>query len=395
MGEPTPMGGEEAGPGVVGCVMAAVELALGLVGGAAGTMRNGTPASRPLPHAAETASSTEPVLATREDISTAYKLLLRRTPDQDALQHYGRRVARGLTLDDLVASVMNSDEFQRRTAPMLGDKTKTGIRQQCLADDVVAVNVGGYVVCVRASDPDIGQAIIATRDYQPHLRRFLTKSVKTGQVVVDVGANVGCLSFEAARQVGPRGLVIAIEPNPDNVPLLYAGILMNRWAHVQIWPCAISDTPGVMSRSEGPSNPDVVPGAPREKAHAHTRLIRLDEALAHLDRVDLIKIDIRGLESRAVRGARGLIEKHRPILLTAFNPRRLHEVEGIAAGAYAEQLLSHYSRLRVLSAVGDDVEFRDANSLMAYWDQRNAELARAAVLPDGVLQFDIIATMDG
>ena len=40
------------------------------------------------------------------------------------------------------------------------------------------------------------------------------------------------------------------------------------------------------------------------------------------------------------------------------------------------------------------MEFRDARSLMAYWDRRNAELTRAGVLSQGMLHFDVIATTD-
>ena len=113
-----------------------------------------------------------------------------------------------------------------------------------------------------------------------------------------------------------------------------------------------------------------------------------------MDRIDLIKIDIEGHEPRAIRGARGLIERHHPTLLTEFNPRCLRDVGGIPAVAYAEQLLSHYSRLRVITAFGDDTQFRSARRLMRYWERRDPELARTPILPQGMLQFDVIATMD-
>jgi FkbM family methyltransferase len=289
---------------------------------------------------------------------------------------------------------MKSDEFRQRIVPLLPGELKALIRRQSLAEEAVTVDLGGYLVCVRASDEDFGQTILATRDYEPHVRRFLVDVLETGHVVVDVGANVGCLCFQAARLVGEQGRVIAIEPNPDNVQLLYAGILMNGAGNVEVWPCAAWDGPGVMSLKGGASNTYLTLAQPLEEGRAYTRLIRLDEALAHLDRIDLIKIDIEGYEPRAIQGARGLIERHCPTLLTEFNPRCLRDVGGAAPIAYAEQLLSHYSRLRVITAFGDDVTVRDAESLMAHWRGRNAELTREGILPDGLLQFDVIATMD-
>jgi len=331
-------------------------------------------------------------LATSEDVAEAYKLLLRRPPDPDGLGVYERWVARGVTVDDLVGSFMNSDEFRRRIVPQLPGELKAMIRQQALADDVVRVDLGGYVVCVRATDSDFGRAIVATRNYEPHVRRFMMDSVKPGQVVIDVGANVGCLAFQAARLVGEWGRVIAVEPNPDNLQLLYAGILLNEWANVQVLPCAAWNASGIMSLKGGASNTYLVLAAPLNEGRAYTQLVRLDEALASLDRVDLVKMDIEGHEPRALQGAHRLIAKHRPTLLSEFNPRCLREVGGVAPIDYAEQLLSYHSRLRVITAYGDDVEFRDAHSLVAYWERRNAELARDAVLPQGMLQFDVVAT---
>ena len=332
-------------------------------------------------------------LATPEDIATAYRMILRRTPDPEGLDHYGRLVAQGLTLEDLIASLMSSDEYRRRIVPNLPSDLRSAIGQRTLAEDAISVDLGDYMVCVRASDRDFGQALVATHDYEPHLRRFLKASVRMGQVVVDVGANVGCLCFQAARLVGEQGRVIAIEPNPDNVQLLFAGIVMNAWANVEVWPCAAWDASGVMSL-KGASNTYLVLAAPLEEGRPYAQLVRLDEALAHVDRIDLIKIDIEGHEPRAIRGARGLIEKHRPTLLTEFNPRCLREVGGVAPRAYAEQLLGHYSRLRVITAFDDDAEFRSADALMRYWEERNRALVRSATLPEGMLQFDIVATMD-
>jgi FkbM family methyltransferase len=336
-----------------------------------------------------------PTLATVEDVVAAYKLLLRRPPDPNGLHLYREWVARGLTLDELIGSFMNSDEFRRRIVPMLPGELTATIRRQGLAEDVVTIDLGGYTVCVRASDADFGRAIVATQDYEPHVRRFLKGLLRAGQVVIDVGANVGCLSFQAAQLVGEQGCVIAVEPNPDNVQLLYAGILLNQWTQVQVLPCAAWDAAGILSLKGGVSNTYLAPAAPLDEGRAHTQLVRLDEALAATERIDLVKIDVEGHEPRAIRGAHALIEKHRPILLTEFNPRCLRAVGGVAPIDYAEQLLSYYSRLRVITAFGDDTEVGNARSLMAYWEGRNAELARNGILPQDMLQFDVIATING
>src|SRR5262249_22347092 len=222
--------------------------------------------------------------------------------------------------------------------------------------------------------------------------RFLTSHLRAGQVVVDVGANVGCIAFLAARLVGPTGAVITVEPNPDNVQLLYAGAVVNGCANVRVLPCAASRARGARSVKGGASNPDLCPPRRPQEGAVYAQSIVLDQELADLERVDLIKLDIEGHEPLALEGAADLIRRHRPVLLTEFNPRCLEGNEGIAPLAYAEQLLALYRSLWVTTAFGDGAEFRSAPELMEFWQRRNAHVSRQGLLPPGMLTFDIVAT---
>lgn len=52
------------------------------------------------------------------------------------------------------------------------------------------------------------------------IHRLLDRFAFAGATVVDVGANIGYNTIHAARRVGPRGRVVAIEPAPDNLGVL-------------------------------------------------------------------------------------------------------------------------------------------------------------------------------
>jgi FkbM family methyltransferase len=62
--------------------------------------------------------------------------------------------------------------------------------------------------------------------YEQHYRP------KPGEIVVDIGANVGVFTVKAANIVGDKGKVISIEPEPQNFDLLVKNIRINNLTNV-------------------------------------------------------------------------------------------------------------------------------------------------------------------
>src|SRR4051812_5850433 len=81
---------------------------------------------------------------------------------------------------------------------------------------------------------------------------FLRAHTPAGGVFVDVGANVGIYAMVLARQVGPAGRVVAIEPHP----LIHARLAFNAAAsgyhHVKLIAAAAGDSDGeLMIETDG------------------------------------------------------------------------------------------------------------------------------------------------
>ena len=62
----------------------------------------------------------------------------------------------------------------------------------------------------------------------------LLKKLKAGDSVIDAGANIGMFTLQAARIVGPSGMVIAVEPQPDNIEFLKENIRLNSLTNVKV-----------------------------------------------------------------------------------------------------------------------------------------------------------------
>ena len=312
---------------------------------------------------------------TDDDIYYSYRLFLRRPPDPGGLAHHRREMARGISLDELVSSFVNSAEARGRAA-----------------EGPTAVDLGGYRVCINEqleTEPFL-RRIVNTRDYEPHVRQAVRERVREGDVVVDVGANVGCIALLAATLVGERGLVAAVEPNPDNVQMLYAGMAANRTHNVRVLPYAASDRAGVVSISGG-SNAHLIAAQRPGPAVVYAQTVVLDEALSWLPRLDLLKMDVEGHETLAFDGCRDLVERHRPTLIVEFSPTYLINHGQHDPAALLDRILALYPCIRATSEYGDDASFDRARDLLAYWERRNRELTADRRIADDALHFDLIA----
>jgi FkbM family methyltransferase len=166
--------------------------------------------------------------------------------------------------------------------------------------------------------------------------RFYRRMVRQGEVVIDIGANIGAHTLPLARCVGPSGKVHAFEPtafafqklvenvslNPEikDVIICNHTLLVSRGdTHLpdQIyssWP--LSATPGLHPKHLGRLQP--ITGAAVED---------LDSYCSHLglDRVHWIKIDVDGHEAPVLRGASNMIRNFRPKMIMELSPYSCRE----------------------------------------------------------------------
>jgi FkbM family methyltransferase len=140
-------------------------------------------------------------------------------------------------------------------------------------------------------------------------------SVRSGDVVIDVGAHLGTFT-RIALQHGAR-LVVAVEPDPVNADCFartFATEIADR--RVRVVKAAAWHSSGSLQFEVGnASQTGHVAGAPTDRA-VTVRAVTLDEMVDELklDRVDFIKMDIEGAERHALAGARRLLAVHKPRL---------------------------------------------------------------------------------
>ncbi len=146
-----------------------------------------------------------------------------------------------------------------------------------------------------------------------HLQHFLG----SGQVLVDVGANVGVFTVKAAKEVGNNGLVIAIEPFIETACQLSHNIRANGYSNVRIRTfCIGRDTQHArLHLNKGkPNSFSLLPAGDEESISVLS--VSLDDLCRweNLERLDYLKIDAEGAEAAVLEGAQEAIRRFRPIV---------------------------------------------------------------------------------
>jgi FkbM family methyltransferase len=167
------------------------------------------------------------------------------------------------------------------------------------------------------------------------LQRLLVDMLGSGDVFYDVGANVGFFTLLAARLVGPRGAVVAFEPDPRNADVLRANVARNGLDNVEVFEQAVADTTSRRSFVIAESTASHLADEDADEPATVVDVVSLDdfERVTSKRPPTVVKLDIEGAEVDALRGASRLIARHRPAIIcevhgTEAEVRRLLEAGG-------------------------------------------------------------------
>jgi FkbM family methyltransferase len=129
-------------------------------------------------------------------------------------------------------------------------------------------------------------------------------------VVVDVGAFLGFYTVAVATLTSPKGLVYAIEPDPRTAPLLRVNVELNKLWNARVLPIAICPESGYtkLHLAEYPALSSLVLSHvelhDRVVGAVDVKCVKLSSLLEHLGRVDILKLDVEGVEREVLREAR-------------------------------------------------------------------------------------------
>jgi FkbM family methyltransferase len=186
--------------------------------------------------------------------------------------------------------------------------------------------------------------------WEPHISAFIADRLRPGDAFCDIGANIGYYSLLASRAVGPRGLVIAVEPSPPIFAVLLENLALNGARNVRTVQAAVAARVGKVALYRGPSwNSGMTTTLPERGFKVADEVVALPlENILRSDeiaRLRLIKIDVEGAEAPILESLLGRIADYPPemeiIAELAFGEDANHSailqdlVERFAAAGYS------------------------------------------------------------
>ncbi len=267
-----------------------------------------------------------------ETVTLAFELLLGRKPESQATIDGHAKHPDALSLGK---SIMDSPEFKARSFQ------KGFANSKWVSTEVL----DRYTMWVDLHDRYVSYGCL-NNNWEPEETGFFKSRLRSGDTVLDIGANIGWFSLVAAKEIGERGQVHAFEPRPETARRLKQTIAQNSLRDVvNVWEFALSDQSDTLrlqwaNNTENPGGSHIG-GRAQEHFDAATSAnvlaCRLDDLLPQVA-PDIVKIDVEGAEPRALYGARNALKRKHPVILSELFPAQLASVSGSSAAAFIVQM---------------------------------------------------------
>jgi FkbM family methyltransferase len=168
-------------------------------------------------------------------------------------------------------------------------------------------------------------------EYERNETKRFIHSIHIGDVVMDLGANIGYFSLIASKRVGLNGHIYSFEASPKIYESLYKNCSLSINKNISPLNFAVTDKEGVL-KFNLPLNPQEQGSgslSSNDMGDIEVAGINIDKFVEKekLTKLDFIKMDIEGAEVKALLGMKATISTYKPKILFEFSPSRYEELE--------------------------------------------------------------------
>lgn len=221
-----------------------------------------------------------------------------------------------------------SSVFRQEDRTLIENYSRERCRSSYLGDHTALCRVlGELLMYVDTRDLSLTPHMLMNGYWEMWVTQAIASHVKPGMRCIDVGANCGYFTLLLTELVGPTGLVCAYEPQRRLADLIEMSLTVNGFGKQGMLECAaVGDYDGKAVLNTLPTmsgSASLLNLAEPAVAHDTVDIVTLDGTGWGEDSppVDFVKIDIQGLEMKALYGMRKLIARSPKIAIAMeFTP---------------------------------------------------------------------------
>ena len=189
------------------------------------------------------------------------------------------------------------------------------------------VRTNGFAMYLDRHDMVISPILLRDKIWEPFETEVFMREVKYGDVVLDIGANMGYYTLLASKIIGNNAKIYAFEPDPGNFSLLKKNMKANNIKNVVLEQKAVSNETGkikLYSCSDNKGDHRIYDSHDGRRA-LDIRAVSMDDYFKDYKGViNFIKMDIQGAEIGALQGMQALLAKNKPLkMITEYWPNGL------------------------------------------------------------------------
>lgn len=224
--------------------------------------------------------------------------------------------------------------------------------------DAIARVVGARAV-VPTGDY-VGRAMRFVGDLDPKVSWVVDRVLRPGDTALDIGANLGLVSYRMSARVGPQGHVHAFEPQPRMQDYMRKTLDMNPGLPITVHPIGLGPVSDQLTLSVPPHNAGaatLMPNPYGTRPDTETVNVKVEPldtyaAQAGISDVRMIKMDVEGFEAHVLQGARTFLTATPPaVILFEDNAQNALEGQSVAQTLLRELGYTIYALPRALLSV--------------------------------------------
>ncbi len=251
-------------------------------------------------------------------------------------------------------------------------------RKFWLGGEILEIQGSKMYINVKEKDPNMRktfQAYASGLIHEETTTNLFKKTIKKGDTIVDLGANIGYFTLLAAKLTGREGKVYSFEPEPKNYNYLLKNIKLNNYDNVLAIQKAVSDKNGktklyICEHDTGHHTINQYGGIENYKPNTNNKenfieidTIILDDFLRNKEKlVDVIKMDIEGAEMLALSGMGETIKRNKNLrMFVEFFPLLIRKM-GSSPEEFIRKILEDYGFS--IFVIGEDYNARNKELLI-------------------------------